>query len=1202
MDSSCHFRVLAAALVLSYLLVLNASDVQAAAVCDPDDLNTGDRIECTEDSTSTDDIDIDLDGVSISTSSGSEPGVKATHEGSGDITIDVTGTAGTDTITTTGATDSDGISANHQGSGDIDINLHSNTAITTSGSGQQGTMGIDIYHQGSGDDDITIDLTGGSITTSGTASRAIRARRDSGSTTDGAAGDVTINLTNSSIRTTATSANNQAIRAENATAGQGDVSVILRNTTVTNGSGNGISGERSNGTGDVILDVDGGSIMTNGTTAYSVYGEHSGTGKIDIDVKNSTLSTNGNQSPSIVASHGGTGGIEIDVNNGTEITTGVDAQSAFGISAVHLGTAADNISITLGGGSTITTHGVGAYGILAQQSGASSTGAVNINSLGTSMITTTGRDTSGIRGQHHGKNDITIDLSGIEIRTESTEVDARGITESHGVWGWHAGTGDVDIDLRGGSIITSGASSAGIYGLHYGGSTNPTGSMGNIEIATHNGHTITTTGTNSHGIVAFHLGSEDDTRAIEVSAGGPVNVSGIGSRGVRIGSLTNDGAPRYMASLGDDGYRRQTVTVNAPITSAGEGVYMAGGGRVIIGPRGSINSTRGIAILALGTVPEDDSDMNNVIPAIPPKLRVDLNLGGRRIAQVLNDGWIINDGGETTLAVNNTVLHDGVTGVTGNTARNGVWDVTMLAEGVNVSDYSNADPSMWTITQRAENVIVGRDFSTEDFEEARVRCPSGQTGFPNCRVPPPQDVVHRVDTRLQAGPEMVAGVHIEGNGEVYIGAQGSIEAASGIAILADGDAPELLVDLQLDGRRVAEVLGDDWIINDGGETTIVVNDVKLHDGQTGVVPGVSVANGVWDVTMLAEGVNVSDYSNADPSMWTITQRAENVIAGRDFSTADFIETSRDLMEPGAPIFMEEYAPRAALYEALPDVLLGLQGGALSGAHRQGPTTPAWIRLFGRHASQDFERSTVGASYDADSLTFEAGATVWHTELLDVQASLHRLEGSADVSSPNRGGDIDVEGKGLSVDAHWRNPGNAYLTGRISWTDYNLDLSSDTVGGLVSSLDADGYAMHVEAGHRRLWGTHRHFTPRVWLEHARISIDGFTDAVDARASFPEEERTTAGIGVLAETVQGLSGGEWRLHGSVDVEHTLSGARTRTTVSREHLGAESEENSVRIGLGSVWQRGDWHYRASLSTREALGAGGNDHAGAVQVGMVF
>ena len=89
-----------------------------------------------------------------------------------------------------------------------------------------------------------------------------------------------------------------------------------------------------------------------------------------------------------------------------------------------------------------------------------------------------------------------------------------------------------------------------------------------------------------------------------------------------------------------------------------------------------LTADSGIAILATDEVPEDATDPNNVIPAIQPKLRVDLNLGGRQVVEALGDNWIINDGGETTIAVNDTVLHEGATGiVTDAVAHNGAWNV-----------------------------------------------------------------------------------------------------------------------------------------------------------------------------------------------------------------------------------------------------------------------------------------------------------------------------------------------------------------------------------------------------------------------------------------------------------------------------------------------------------------------------------------------
>ena len=63
--------------------------------------------------------------------------------------------------------------------------------------------------------------------------------------------------------------------------------------------------------------------------------------------------------------------------------------------------------------------------------------------------------------------------------------------------------------------------------------------------------------------------------------------------------------------------------------------------------------------------------------------------------------------------------------------------------------------------------------------------------------------------------------------------------------------------MDLDGRRVARVIGDDWVINEGGEATIVVNDVKPHDGATGST-GLKAANGAWDVMVIDAGVTVDN--------------------------------------------------------------------------------------------------------------------------------------------------------------------------------------------------------------------------------------------------------------------------------------------------------------------------------------------------------
>ncbi len=700
-----------------------------------------------------------------------------------------------------------------------------------------------------------------------------------------------------------------------------------------------------------------------------VHGLHMGDGALNVTLQDTEISTRGRSSHGLYTQHQGNGDITVDLRSGVTIDTMGDVAVGVFLSQGNSDAAQKNDATLMASGISIVTEGMGADGIWVTREGG----------LGDARATV---------------RDSTITTKG---------------GEAHGVYGYKTtGRGDVMVYVYGSRITTEKSQSYGIYGRHQG--------DGGIVIDLGQGSSITTAGDYSHGVVAFHLG-EADTRSIDIMLNGPVTVTGAGARGVSVGSLTGDGAPTAVAALDARGFRRQTVTVNGAITSSAEGVFLAGGGRVVIGPSGSIDSGSGIAILATGTVPEDDTDMTDVIPAIPPKLRVDLNLDGRRVAQVLNGGWIINDGGETTIAVNGVVLHDGATGAVGNA------------------------------------------------------------------------VAH---------------------------------------------------------------------------------------------------NGAWDVTIRARGVRVTD-RGTDP--WTVSAPAANVIADRDFSGADFVEKAR---------IIEEYAPRAALYEVLPDFLLGLDTAGRPGHHLFAPEAPVWVTLSGGTGHRDFDRSTVGAEYDTEYLVVNAGRTVLENGRWRARASAHLVSGSADVSSPVKGGELHAKGQGLSFDARWRDENDYYAAGRISWTDYELDVSSANVGRLVSSLNAERLAMHVEAGRRMALGESAHWTPHLRLDHTRIQVDRFTDAVGARVSFPDQDRSGANLGVTVDTVRGAWNGELSLRGSLNLKRRFDGVDTSSRVSGEVLRARIEENSVLAGLGAVWRQGPWALNAELSAER--GAGSHAYSGALTVGLRF
>ena len=68
----------------------------------------------------------------------------------------------------------------------------------------------------------------------------------------------------------------------------------------------------------------------------------------------------------------------------------------------------------------------------------------------------------------------------------------------------------------------------------------------------------------------------------------------------------------------------------------------------------------------------------------------------------------------------------------------------------------------------------------------------------------------------------------------------------------------------------------------------------------------------------------------------MTLVAADAVVGRGFSTADFVTGP--------------YAPRAAVYEALPGFLLRLDGRGTAAGRLRKPGSPAWVRVSGGKGS------------------------------------------------------------------------------------------------------------------------------------------------------------------------------------------------------------------------------------------------------------
>ena len=127
------------------------------------------------------------------------------------------------------------------------------------------------------------------------------------------------------------------------------------------------------------------------------------------------------------------------------------------------------------------------------------------------------------------------------------------------------------------------------------------------------------------------------------------------------------------------------------------------------------------------------------------------------------------------------------------------------------------------------------------------------------------------------------------------------------------------------------------------------------------------------------------------------------------------------------------------------------------------------------------------------------------------------------------------------------------------------------------------------------------TPRAWVAYSGVSIDDFTDTVNARVSFYDPVRLTGGLGAVAETTYSWEGRTLSLRGSADLEHMLDGVTT-TDVSGENLSFAAEKSTALLALSGVYSAKDFSLGVEASLRQAIGSSDRDYAGRVTFDLSF
>ena len=844
----------------------------------------------------------------------------------------------------------------------------------------------------------------------------------------------------------------------------------------------------------------------------------------------------------------------------------------------------------------------------------------------TNDISTAGINAHGIFGHHTGDGDITITLGYLDIDILfSTDI------KEYGIYGFHEGTGDITIYADAVDIETQGHSGYGINSWH-------DGSEGDITIYA-DAVDIETQGELGHGIHSWHSGSEGNLNTYvwdsTITTMGQyargifslIGESGAGNIFVEFKKINSQSLPTiytkgpsaggiWVRHQGDGEGDIRVVVNNAKIDTEGSSSHAVetrregfggGYGKVYIDIADSEITTNGnYAFNIYGRssafiVPDYENDL---IIKVRGSTLITNGIRATGVYAISQTSGLLHiDLDNVTIRTTATELYQGSNtgshGVVAYKSTNGAGHIVVETTGSEIitqgkesygiyARHRSGVGSMRVVVTGGEIRTYGEDASAIQFgrffnDAMSYVAELGTDGY--------RKHTAIIDSKVLGGSGDAAGVYLWGGGRVIIGPGGTVGADSGVAIRATGDTdnpmPKLYVDINLNGRQVTDVIGDNYIINDGGETTLVINSVVLHDGATGNTNLVA-PNGAWDVTMRDDGHTVD--TSTDP--WIVSARSTSTVADRDFSADDFNE------EDSTHVLEEIYAPRAALYEILPDFLLRLTSPCSlpSDSH-------TWARSSGGSGSYYPERSTIGSKYRLNHIEVDAGRNVSLGEGIKGWISGRYVRGSADVSSPTGGGILDAEEIGASIGARWQNANNYYAAGCFSLSDYNIDISSDTRGRLKSGVvGGNGNFLTFEAGRRIAFGKTAHLTPRAWLARSEVSMDKFTDAVDSRVSFSDSERLTGGIGMMAETTRTWGDRELSLQGSLGIERIFRGAQTVSHISGEDLRMKSAKDSAILAISGVYHRGSHSLSAAISAREGSNSDGRDYSGSLNWEMRF
>ena len=155
--------------------------------------------------------------------------------------------------------------------------------------------------------------------------------------------------------------------------------------------------------------------------------------------------------------------------------------------------------------------------------------------------------------------------------------------------------------------------------------------------------------------------------------------------------------------------------------------------------------------------------------------------------------------------------------------------------------------------------------------------------------------------------------------------------------------------------------------------------------------------------------------------------------------------------------------------------------------------------------------------------------------------------------------------------------------------------------LEEGVAGEGLALDLEAGRRLSLALGElgavQVTPRAGLSHARVSLDGFTDALGLRVAVerPRSLKGRAGVAVELEPRAGS-----RLIATLDVAREFRRKR-RLAVAGTRLETRVQPSSRALGLGGAHSWGEGRYALEGMASYTTG-GGHSLGGSVNLAVRF